>query len=115
MNKNEIRGYIFMVFALLCLCTCAMGGGYFLDNVTFNILNFLIFLFTCIAVVFFVRAYEETKGLQFVTVDTSMKQRVGQGWNESNIFMLKLDKVNVEQLDDNTQRLCNLHMVVENW
>ena len=124
MNKNEIRGYIFMGFALLCLCTSAMGGMFMLymnsstryHAYAINLMPILSAVFFAAAVICFVKAYEDTKGKINLQIEkTSVLYRIGQSWAQFNLFSMKPANVKVKTSEDGAYLLCDVQILAENW
>ena len=76
MNKNEIRGYIFMAFAVMCLAVYTLGdisSRYIRPSDI--LIVFLIFapVFGFIAAYCFANAYTETKGTNILNITVYKK------------------------------------------
>ena len=123
MNKNEIRGYIFMGFALLCLCTSAMGGMFMLymnsstryHAYAINLMPILSAVFFAAAVICFVKAYDETRGQKNIMEQASVLYRIGQSWTQFNLFSMKPANVKVKTSEDGAHLLCDVQILAENW
>ncbi len=103
MNKNEIRGYIFMGFALMCLSTWGL-----ILSVWTRFYDLMI-IFPILAGVFciisggcFLNAYNEVKATSTIAAPTIM--RIGQAWTEFNMFFVRPGKVNAN-LSDNAETI----------
>ncbi len=118
MNKNEIRGYIFLGFALLCYVTRSLGEVAYWGHSQVYYLNAHLILsgvFIIAAVICFVWAYNEIKYPAGVNKPSPGKihYRPGQSWTEVNLFQVKLDKVGVKQNQDGYS--CEAVFTAENW
>ena len=118
MNKNEIRGYIFMGFAILCICTLALGGNIiiWMGYSAFNLLTLLTFVLICASAICLAKGYVEGKeltGLQMAQV--SLLYRIGQSWAQFNLFSMKPDNVKVHKTEDGAHLLCDVQILAENW
>lgn len=118
MNKNEIRGYIFIGFALLCLaCKAIMSTqiwGYSSETY-YQLLTVCMIVCIGAAVVCFIWAYNEIKYPAGVNkpLPGEIHYRPGQSWTEVNLFQVKLDKVGVKQNQDGYS--CEAVFTAENW
>ena len=103
MNKSEIRGYIFMGFALICLSTWGLIASVWIRfydiMIVFPILAGVFFF---ISAGCFFNAYNEAKAPSTIAVPTIM--RIGQAWTEFDMFFLKPGKVNAN-LSDNGETI----------
>lgn len=121
MNKNEIRGYIFMGFALMCLCTRCLGGTLFVYNHYSTILDVVLVLtviFACASVICLAKAYVECKeeeGKVLFVNQTPIINRIGQSWAEFNLFSMKPANVKVKTSEDGAYLLCDVQILAENW
>ena len=118
MNKNEIRGYIFMAFAVMCLAVYTLGdisSGYIRPSDI--LIVFLIFapVFGFIAAYCFANAYAETKGTNILNMETMPTiNRIGMSWTELNIFSSKVNKISVTLSEDKETLSCELYFTAEN-
>ena len=118
MNKNEIRGYIFMAFAVMCLAVYTLGdisSGYIRPSDI--LIVFLIFapVFGFIAAYCFANAYAETKGTNILNMETMPTiNRIGMSWTELNIFSSKVNKISVTLSEDKGTLSCELYFTAEN-
>lgn len=118
MNVNEIRGYIFGGFALVCFIGRSLGSammwGYY-SEFYFTLLMIMAVGFGLLAVVCFAKAYSEAKYPGGAGKPEAVKQnyRVGKAWTEFNLFQLRMDKVNVQQKLDGLT--CEAMFTAENW
>ena len=123
MNKNEIRGFIFMGFALMCLCTSAMGGIFtlYMNSSTryhayaINLMPILSAVFFAAAVICFVKAYDETRGQKNIMEQASVLYRIGQSWTQFNLFSMKPANVKVKPSENGAYLLCDVQILAENW
>ena len=118
MNKNEIRGYIFMGFAILCICTLALGGNIiiWMGYSALNLLTLLTFVLICASAICLAKGYVEGKeltGLQMAQV--SLLYRIGQSWAQFNLFSMKPADIKVQTSEDGTHLLCDVQILAENW
>jgi len=118
MNKNEIRGYIFMGFAILCICTLALGGNIiiWMGYSAFNLLTLFAFVLICASAICLAKGYVEGKeltGLQMAQV--SLLHRIGQSWTLFNMFSMKPADIKVQTSEDGTHLLCDVQILAENW
>ena len=103
MNKNEIRGYIFMGFALMCLSTWGLISSVWIRLYDIMIIfPILAGIFCLISVGCFLNAYNDAKASS--TIDAPTIMRIGQAWTEFNMFLLRLGKVNAN-LSDNGETI----------
>ena len=105
MSKNEIRGYIFMGFALMCLSTWGLGdisSGYIRSSNVLIIFPILAGIFGCISACCFLKAYNEAEASSTIAAPTIM--RIGQAWTEFNMFLFNPGKVNAN-LSDNGETI----------
>lgn len=107
MNKNEIRGYIFLGFALLCYCTAHISHWFS------NSLLIMMILFVVLALIFLMNAFGDAWLKTLSPKKTDAPLGVKQSWTEVNLFQVKLDKVAVEQNENGYS--CEAVFTAENW
>ena len=118
MNKNEIRGYIFMGFAILCICTLALGGNIiiWMGYSAFNLLTLFAFVLICASAICLAKGYVEGKELTgLLMAQMPVLHRIGQSWAQFNLFSMKPADVKVHKTEDGTHLLCDVQILAENW
>ncbi len=109
MSKNEIRGYIFMGFALLCFCTDCIVK--YRDYTLFSLQ--IMFIIACI--ICFGLAYVEKHERDPFNSDISKKiLRPKQFWIEYEVFNAKINKVFTKFSADKTQMQSDIHFLINN-
>lgn len=107
MNPNEMRGYIFFGYGLLCASTVFLSGYY-----PSGLFMGLFALFLLLGIAFFAAAMAEKRAERPAAQPSPL--RLGQPWSEFNCFRLQVDKVAMKRGVDG-QRLCEVLFHVENW
>ena len=112
MNKNEIRGYIFMGFALLCFCTDCI-----VPYRNFTLFSFQVILVIA-SIVCFGLAYVESKDKEAFPIPVEQNRvinRIGQIWAEYNLFSVKVGKLDARASKEGEMLSCVMHITAENW
>lgn len=107
--RNEMRGFFFLSYALICVCMSYLCGGLYYGG---GLWAGLALIFLIISVVFFSNARDSK-----TTKDTRKKPAilcVGKAWTEFNCFQLKVDNVAVKKAEDG-RRFGIAMFHVENW
>ena len=107
--RNEMRGFFFLSYALICVCMSYLCGGLYYGGGMWMGLA-VIFLIIGVTFLFNARGSEKTK-------DDRKKPAilcVGKAWTESNCFQLKVDNVAVKKAEDG-RRFGTAMFHVENW